>query len=165
MFGLVGYDTFNVDANVGRIVINVNIAMTVLSVTAVVLRFISRRLAKQPLLWDDWWILISMPFVWVVVITQFLGKLRSVFTTNVTTIPTMQLSKSEILVATLKTLHQSHLKSSSNYYISLNSYTQPRYPVSNSRFYYSIDGSSVFQAQRYPCTLWELLSWLGGLLQ
>ena len=79
MFGLVGYDTFDIYANVGRIIININIAMMVLSFVALILRFVARRIAKQPLMWDDWWILIAMPFVWIVVISEFVGRLFALY--------------------------------------------------------------------------------------
>ncbi|MCJ1244556.1 hypothetical protein MMC30_001754 [Trapelia coarctata] len=40
---------------------------------AVCLRFISRRLIKQPFLWDDWLIVIALPFAWAVGVCELVG--------------------------------------------------------------------------------------------
>ena len=76
MFGLVGSDTFYAYANNGPLVIRVGIAMMSLSSTSVGLRFLARILARQPLLSDDWWILVALPWAWALCIAQFVCKLQ-----------------------------------------------------------------------------------------
>ena len=74
MFGLVGSDVVDVNASNGPLVISVGAAMMCMSALGVGMRFFARRLAKQPILWDDWTILLTMPFAWGVCITQFVGR-------------------------------------------------------------------------------------------
>ena len=76
MFGLVGSDTVDVSDNNGPLVIRTGVAMMFLSALGVGMRFFARRLAKQPILWDDWTILLTVPWAWGVCITQFIGKVR-----------------------------------------------------------------------------------------
>ena len=47
-------------ANKGPLVLGVSICMTVLAITAVTLRFISRRLSRADFWWDDWFILAAL---------------------------------------------------------------------------------------------------------
>ena len=44
-------------ANKGPIVLGISIIVSFLAITAVVLRFLSRKLAKAQYWWDDWMIL------------------------------------------------------------------------------------------------------------
>lgn len=59
----------------GPLIERVAIACMCLSGLAVVLRIVSRKLVKQPLLWDDWLILTAIPFSWAVPILMIRGKL------------------------------------------------------------------------------------------
>ena len=63
-------------ADDGPMLRSVCIAVVVLSGISVVLRFISRRLVKQPLLWDDWTVLIALPFAWGCCFLTIAGKKR-----------------------------------------------------------------------------------------
>lgn len=65
----------NPNEDEGPLVERVAIACMCLSGLAVVLRFVSRKLVKQPLLWDDWLILTAIPFSWAVPILQIRGEL------------------------------------------------------------------------------------------
>ena len=76
MFGLVGSDTVDINDNNGPLIIRTGVAMMCLSALAVGMRFFARRLAKQPILWDDWTILMTVPWAWAVCITQFIGNGR-----------------------------------------------------------------------------------------
>ena len=76
MFGLVGSDTVDTSDNNGPLVIRTGVAMMFMSALGVGMRFFARRLAKQPILWDDWTILMTVPLAWAVCITQFIGKGR-----------------------------------------------------------------------------------------
>ena len=75
MFGLVGSDTFYSYANNGPLVIRVGISMMCLSVASVAFRFLARLLERQPLLCDDWWILVALAWAWALCIAQFVCKL------------------------------------------------------------------------------------------
>lgn len=57
-----GYDLI---ADRGRFLIRVCCAMIVSSATIVTLRFLSIRLSKISLWWDDWVILLALPFSWL----------------------------------------------------------------------------------------------------
>ena len=65
---------FNSYSNNGPLVIRVGIAMMCLSGISVALRFVARKLAGQPLLCDDWWILVALPWAWALCIAQFVCK-------------------------------------------------------------------------------------------
>ncbi|MCJ1352543.1 MAG: hypothetical protein MMC33_002527 [Icmadophila ericetorum] len=73
MFGLIGSDEFNLHANNGPVIINTSIALMVLSGVAVFLRFVARKTVKQPLLWDDWMILLGLLFSWSICIGQIVA--------------------------------------------------------------------------------------------
>ena len=79
MFGLIGSDEFNLHANNGPVIINTSIALMVLSGVAVFLRFVARKTVKQPLLWDDWMILLGLLFSWSICIGQIFGKIKNVW--------------------------------------------------------------------------------------
>lgn len=66
--------TFELHANHGPLMIRVAIVVMVLSFSAVFLRFLSRRLVKQPALWDDWMIIVALAFAWVTCIWEIIGK-------------------------------------------------------------------------------------------
>lgn len=53
---------FNVDADRGPYLYQLILAMLILSAICVPLRFLSRKAAKLPILWDDWLIVIAMVF-------------------------------------------------------------------------------------------------------
>ena len=72
MFGVVG--STGPDANDARLEINVGVAMMCLSGFAVGLRLASRRIARQPLLWDDWTIIAAAFFAWADCIGQIYGQ-------------------------------------------------------------------------------------------
>lgn len=55
----------DLEANNGPLMNRVAVAMMALSLCAVVLRFVARRLVKQPLLLDDWMIVVALVFSWV----------------------------------------------------------------------------------------------------
>ena len=74
MFGIVGSDEFDINANNSPVVLHIGIAMMCLSGSAVVLRYVSRRLARQPWLWDDWMIVMAVLWAWAVCIVEFIGK-------------------------------------------------------------------------------------------
>ena len=76
MFGLVGSDTVDVSDDHGPQVVRTGAAMMCLSALGVGLRFFARRLAKQPIQWDDWTILMTIPWAWAVCITQIVGEGR-----------------------------------------------------------------------------------------
>jgi len=65
----------NPNEDEGPLIERVAIAGMCLSGLAVVLRVVSRKLVKQPLLWDDWLILTAIPFAWAVPILQIRGAL------------------------------------------------------------------------------------------
>ena len=65
----------NPSDNDGPLIVTVAIVGMGLSGLAVCLRFISRKLAKQPFLLDDWIIVLAIPFSWTVAIIQIRGKL------------------------------------------------------------------------------------------
>ena len=53
-------DPDDINADMGPTMVRLCVSMMVLSTTAVVLRFVSRKVIRQPLQWDDWMILISL---------------------------------------------------------------------------------------------------------
>lgn len=57
--------TFELHADHGPLLIRTTIAMTILSFIAICLRFLARRLVRQPILWDDWMIVLAVLFAWV----------------------------------------------------------------------------------------------------
>ena len=68
----------NPNDNNGPLIVTVAIVGMCLSGLAVCLRFISRKLIKQPFLRDDWIIVLAIPFSWSVAIIQIRGRrLRS----------------------------------------------------------------------------------------
>ena len=77
MFGILGSDRFDIHADNGYIVVSVGIAMIFVSSVGVAMRFVARRIAKQPLLMDDWAILLAVPFTWAVCASQIAGKAQS----------------------------------------------------------------------------------------
>jgi len=65
----------NPNEDEGPLVERVAVAGICISGLAVLLRFVSRKLVKQPFLWDDWLILVAIPFSWAVAIMQIRGIL------------------------------------------------------------------------------------------
>lgn len=78
MFGVIGSGPADIDlyADLSGVLVNTSIAMMCLSGSAVGLRFFARRLVKQPLLIDDWLILLAVPFAWIVCMLNIECKLR-----------------------------------------------------------------------------------------
>ena len=76
MFGLVGDDTVDISDNNGPLLIRTSVVVMCFSALCVGMRFFARRLAKQPILWDDWSILMSVPWAWAVSISQCIGRGR-----------------------------------------------------------------------------------------
>ena len=74
MFGLIGHETFDVNEDVGSVEIVVAVAMMCFSGIAVTLRFVARKIAHQPLRWDDGTILMAIPWAWAVCVVQILGS-------------------------------------------------------------------------------------------
>ena len=64
----------NPSDNNGPVIVTVAIIGICLSGLAVCLRFISRKLIKQPFLLDDWIIVLAIPFSWSVAIIQIRGE-------------------------------------------------------------------------------------------
>ncbi|MCJ1445491.1 MAG: hypothetical protein MMC23_005996 [Stictis urceolatum] len=64
MFGVLNSSEADTDPNgdFARLIINTSIAIFVLTVVAVGLRFLARRIVRQPFLMDDWLILAALPF-------------------------------------------------------------------------------------------------------
>jgi len=60
--------------NKGPLMIRVAVAMMCVSCLAVCLRFTARKLVKQPCLWDDWMIVLALPFAWTTCIFEIRGK-------------------------------------------------------------------------------------------
>ncbi|KAK0388882.1 hypothetical protein NLU13_5125 [Sarocladium strictum] len=69
--GLPGFDADNLQPWTVRVVVS----MTVLALTSVGLRVLSRRLKSQPLWWDDWMVLFSMG--WNLVVVGFIFAMYS----------------------------------------------------------------------------------------
>jgi hypothetical protein len=69
----------NPNDNRAPLVITVSSVMMVLSFCGVGLRLLSRRLLKAPLCLDDWLILASLPFAWIVSLCLIWGCLYNKF--------------------------------------------------------------------------------------
>ncbi|KZF22835.1 hypothetical protein L228DRAFT_137464 [Xylona heveae TC161] len=63
----------DLDANKGPTVVGVNAFLAILSCSSVALRFLSRHLAGTPYWFDDWMILVALPFVLGVNICNFIA--------------------------------------------------------------------------------------------
>ena len=70
----VDHDSFDANANKGPTMIRVCVAMICLSSIGVCGRFIARWLTKQPLLWDDWLIVVALIFSWGCCVIQIIGS-------------------------------------------------------------------------------------------
>lgn len=70
------FDTpkFELHANHGPLMIRITVVMMALSLVSIILRFLSRRLVKQPFLSDDWMIVAGAIFSWATCILQIIGK-------------------------------------------------------------------------------------------
>lgn len=66
--------TFELHADHGPLLIRITIVMMVLSFISIILRFLSRRLVKQPFLSDDWMIVAGVVFAWVTCLLEIIGK-------------------------------------------------------------------------------------------
>jgi len=75
---LLDHKSFQLDANEGPLVTGLCIGMMALSAIAVFCRFLARKIVNQPLLWDDWLILLALAFSWVTCIWQIIGKFCSI---------------------------------------------------------------------------------------
>ncbi len=64
----------NLQEDKGPLVIRVAAAMMALSGLAVCMRFIARKLVRQPCLWDDWMIVLALPFAWATCGFEIRGK-------------------------------------------------------------------------------------------
>lgn len=69
-----GNGSFDADANLGPMMVRVCVAMMCLSSIGLSGRFFVRRLTKQPLLWDDWLIVVGLVFSWACCIIQIIGR-------------------------------------------------------------------------------------------
>ena len=65
---------YDPDANVGPVLVRVCVAMMFVSGIGLFGRFLARRLMKQPVLWDDWMIVLAVPFAWGCCIIQIMGR-------------------------------------------------------------------------------------------
>lgn len=68
-------DSSTLHADNGDFLVRVGISMICLSAIAVVMRFVARRLANQPVQWDDWLVLMALPAAWGVGIAEIVGRL------------------------------------------------------------------------------------------
>lgn len=69
-----GDGSFDADADRGPIMVRVSVAMMCLSGVGICGRFLVRRLTKQPLLWDDWSIVVALIFSWGCCILPIIGE-------------------------------------------------------------------------------------------
>ena len=79
MFGVLNSSEADTDPNgdFARLIINTSIAIFVLTVVAVGLRFLARRIVRQPFLMDDWLILAALPFGLLLPILNIIGTTHS----------------------------------------------------------------------------------------
>jgi hypothetical protein len=71
--GLINSSDFELNADNGPLVIRVAIAMMAISLLGAVLRFMARRIVRQPIMWDDWFIVLGLVCSWGVCIIQIIG--------------------------------------------------------------------------------------------
>ena len=69
-----GDDSFDPDANKGPTMIRVCVAMICLSSIGIFGRYLARWLTKQPILWDDWLIVVALIFSWGCCVIQIIGR-------------------------------------------------------------------------------------------
>lgn len=67
-------DSYDPDANKGPMMIRVCVAMICFSSIGICGRFLARWLTKQPILWDDWFIVVALVFSWGCCAIQIIGK-------------------------------------------------------------------------------------------
>ena len=66
--------SYDPNENKGPMLVKVCVAVMVLSTIGLCGRFMGRRLKKQPILWDDWLIVLAWIFAWASCIIEIIGR-------------------------------------------------------------------------------------------
>jgi hypothetical protein len=71
---LINDPEFSLEQNSGPLIQRVAVAMMIVSFVAMALRFLARRLVRQPFLWDDWLIPMAVACSWGVAVIEIVGQ-------------------------------------------------------------------------------------------
>ena len=66
---------FDLNADNGPLLLRVSVAMMCVSALGLCGRLLARRLMRQPILWDDWMIVLALVFSWTCSLLQIMGMI------------------------------------------------------------------------------------------
>ena len=70
---LFNHNSHGMDDDEGPLVMRISVAFICLSGTAVFLRYLARRVTRNPWSWDDWMIVVALMFAWTNPILEIIG--------------------------------------------------------------------------------------------